>query len=487
MKSPYVRLYGFNVDVLHLKYRLKKGYDSLLKNSKQLNLIINKVSPAVIATACAGISHQEKSFSWLRKKYRNLDKLISLDKKLVEMGHSSIVEHMFFNFDVVLSRLAVEFLESHRLASYTEKSQRFTEVDYNAFYLPSEHQDFVSLFKKQIELYKKALDLSRKQLKEKFGENWKKYDNKAKEDSRFVLPLAVLAPLNFSVNGRELEYIIQKANSHSLPEIKKFGELLIKELNSKVPWAMHLIKHTEKDAYYEKNKELEEVVKSLALHQNCQQNTSIEVEKDADDKIIAALIFENAQISYEKALDFVKKQDQKLKFEIVRKALKNMEMHHRPPRAFEIPYVTVSTAISASCFAQLKRHRMLTLLVQPYDPDLGYAIPESIHEIGLAKEYLELMDQSSDLLFKLRKQEDPEAEYVVTNGHKRRVIIKMNFRELCLFSRLRQDKHAQWEIRSLANEIVDRVKKDMPITTILLGGKHEFQEIKKLFEKYEQI
>jgi len=50
------------------------------------------------------------------------------------MGHSSVAEHAVFNMDVIgISRLAVEELQRTRLASYTEKSQRYITLDGDYF------------------------------------------------------------------------------------------------------------------------------------------------------------------------------------------------------------------------------------------------------------------------------------------------------------------------------------------------------------------
>jgi len=42
---------------------------------------------------------------------------------------------------------------------------------------------------------------------------------------------------------------------------------------------------------------------------------------------------------------------------------------------------------------------------------------------------------------------------------------------------LREDSHAQWEIRELAHEIVSECKKVSPLTTMLICGKDEFEKL----------
>ena len=137
--------------------------------------------------------------------------------------------------------------------------------------------------------------------------------------------------------------------------------------------------------------------------------------------------------------------------------------------------------ISASCFAQLKRHRMATLLPQSYDPSLGYTIPESIQNDKASLEGFERIMERSETVHKQLCVVNPHvAPYALTNAHRRRVLFKCNLRELYAFSRLRQDCHAQWEIRDIANKIVDEIHSVAPLATMLLAGKDTFEQLKKM-------
>ena len=74
------------------------------------------------------------------------------------------------------------------------------------------------------------------------------------------------------------------------------------------------------------------------------------------------------------------------------------------------------------------------------------------------------------------------ADYILTNSHCRRVLMKMNLRELYHFARLRDDAHAQWDIRDLAHRLSEKVKPLMPLTALMLCGKSDFgKEYKKVF------
>ncbi|MCK4351546.1 MAG: FAD-dependent thymidylate synthase, partial [Candidatus Krumholzibacteria bacterium] len=74
----------------------------------------------------------------------------------------------------------------------------------------------------------------------------------------------------------------------------------------------------------------------------------------------------------------------------------------------------------------------------------------------------------------------PEAaQYVLTNGHRRRMLVKVNARELYHISRLREDIHAQWDIRQVASDMVELAREKAPITLLLAFGKDVFEEKKK--------
>ena len=67
----------------------------------------------------------------------------------------------------------------------------------------------------------------------------------------------------------------------------------------------------------------------------------------------------------------------------------------------------------------------------------------------------------------------------MTNGHKRRVKIEVNARELYAFSRLREDEHAQWDIRNIAHQMVDQARSVAPIAMMLACGKDQFEKLRE--------
>lgn len=445
---PYVNLFGYNTTV-------------------------EGISPVVIAVANAGISQQKKSFEELRKKYMDEKELKNLAEKLKKDHHDSVKEHIYLNFDVICSRLLAEFLEMHRIGTaYTEKSQRFTTAE--DYFIPDslKNDEIISLVSEQFDAYKEALSR-----------------NVPKQDARYVLPLLTLTKIEFSCNGRALEYIIQKAKSSEIKEIKLFGEKLEKEVKKEDPSIEYLLDFEAKE-YYSKNEELERYISMLVSREKVTQEATteekivVEVNDELDNSIIAATLFSKSVIPYEKCWEIVRNMSEKEKKELVKKILEPVNMYGKVPRTFEDSWIRINAVVSASCFAQLKRHRMLTLIPQSYDPYIELTIPESIEKAGLKDKYKSLMEKASEIYIKLKEQGNPEAPYILTNGHGRRVLLLMNLRELYEIARLRLDKKAQLEIREFFTEVVEEVRKKAPLTSLLLCGRHEFDERKAaLFQK----
>jgi len=165
-------------------------------------------------------------------------------------------------------------------------------------------------------------------------------------------------------------------------------------------------------------------------------------------------------------------------------AFKYMEFYDVALREFEYVSLTFDLIISASCFAQLKRHRMTTQTAQKYNPELDVTIPPSIEEIGARKEFMEMIEKTNHVFSILKENMDYGADYVLTNAHRKRVLLNVNARELYHISRLREDATAQWDIRALVGKMSNLAKEALPLTFLLIGGKDVYPEIyEKVFSK----
>jgi hypothetical protein len=170
--------------------------------------------------------------------------------------------------------------------------------------------------------------------------------------------------------------------------------------------------------------------------------------------------------------------------ELVKTACGRMEFYDSVLREFEHVDLTFELVVSATCFAQLKRHRMSTLTAQPYDPSRGVTVPPSVEAVGARAEFLAVLAETEAFFEGLRDRIGRAAEYVLTNSHNKRVLWKTNAREFYHFSRLREDATAQWDIRQVAADMSRRASEKMPLTMLLIGGKDVYPELyRRVFGK----
>ena len=468
--------------------------------------------PETISAAFARISRDPASVLELLVKSRSeIKKARKSNAKIIYgMGHHSVAEHAIFNYAILnLSRRAIEELELFRIGSaYTEKSQRYITLD-GDFVMPEEFstedkKKFSQLVNKQVDFYHKAYEKLVGYQKQKNPNATRKIINgAAKEDARYVLSMATEGQLGFSCNGRTLEHTIRKMRNSKLAEVRELSRQLYNVTKDIAPSLIALADSEEfektlgyplEDKFYKNSRnDLEHSVdkhlrsyldnlgitgRSFILDEN---NVNLVNAKEIDKKILTALIYSNngESITYKEAeaaanyMVFNGIQD-----EFMKDSLKSLSKFDALPREFEHALLQYDLVVDSSNFAQLKRHRMMTLSPQRYDPHLGWTIPESIQKTGLTTEFEHLMRESSDLFEELKNKYMDATEYVLTNAHRRRVLISVNPRELHHISRLREDAHAQWDIRHMAHEMLMQAKEAAPLTFMLAGGKHEFDKIR---------
>ena len=92
--------------------------------------------------------------------------------------------------------------------------------------------------------------------------------------------------------------------------------------------------------------------------------------------------------------------------------------------------------------------------------------------------FCEMIEKTEELYRRLKDAKSPAAPYILTNAHRKRIAVKVNARELYHISRLREDRHAQWDIRETAEAMVRLAKGVMPLTLMMAAGKDAFPSLR---------
>ncbi len=483
-----VFLAGHNVD-LDLLNEIKLKFPELE----------SKLTPETISASYARISRDSRPINELRADARNeVEKARKSNTNIIfGMGHSSIAEHAVFNFDIIgLSRLAIEELEHFRLASYTEKSQRYITLT-NDFVVPQEldendAQKFKDIILLQNVLYHEMFaelrsfvfstnaELAKEPKNHRMLEGW------AKEDARYISALATEGQLGMTLNARTLEHMLRRFSASKLAEVRDLGKKMYESVKNIAP---SLIKYTEASEYEKNSRSYfpSNLCGTEKIRQNAHCVNLVDYTSNMDEKILAAMLFGSSNLSYDETLEKLKTLKQQEKQNILKCTFKDLKFYHPMIREFEFGEFVFELNISSACFGQLKRHRMSSIITQNYEPSLGLEIPEAILKIGYEKLFREIAEKSMQVHAEFKQKYGAEvAEYVLTNAHKRKVLIKLNARELYHLSRLREDAHAQWDIKNITAKMTELAKNAAPMTMFLIGGKDQFEDIHKGIYSYSE-
>lgn len=140
--------------------------------------------------------------------------------KIMSMGHLSVIEHISFTFAVEgVSRALTHQLVRHRIASYSQKSQRYVKQEGGfPFVLPPS----VASHKEASEIFSKAMKASAEA-----------YDALVKagipaEDARYVLPNACETKIIITMNARELLHFISlRSCNRAQWEIRELSDKML--------------------------------------------------------------------------------------------------------------------------------------------------------------------------------------------------------------------------------------------------------------------
>jgi thymidylate synthase (FAD) len=158
-------------------------------------LVTHTPDPDKLCAQAALVSKWPKGWSEFKDFWNDKTDLQHL-KDALEKGHVSVIEHASFTFSLEgISRSCSHQLVRHRLASYTQQSQRYIELEENDIFVTPEsiqkNAEAQKLFEengqKQFSLYQSLIDLGI-----------------PKEDARFVMPNATKTNIMVTMNAREL-------------------------------------------------------------------------------------------------------------------------------------------------------------------------------------------------------------------------------------------------------------------------------------------
>ena len=434
------------------------------------------LSPETIAVAFAKTSRSPESFRDIAAELSDEQSAKFHEKWVVGYGHASVAEHAVLHIAVEnISRLAIECLESNRLASYTEKSTRYQLWDLTHYYTPRAlaagpladlyQQTVTRLFAAYRASVEPMRALMQRAHPRKDGESEARWDGRIRskyvDNCRFLLPAASLANVGVTANARVLESSIRKLLSHPLEEVREIGAGVKAVAQAEVPT---LVKYADEVPYQAETAAAlttaARVVPSSEVHSA--DVTLVSYDADAENRFLAACLYRYGGASFADCTAAVAAMSPAQKSALADEALLRLGQYDVPLRELEHVSYTFDAVMDQGGYFELKRHRMMTQSPQRLTCDLGYATPRAFEAAGLRAEYEAAQEAAAEAYHQLAAGLPEEASYVVPNAFNRRVLMTLNLREAFHLCELRGTTTAHFSVRRTAGQIYAHIARVHP-------------------------
>lgn len=251
--------------------------------------------------------------------------------------------------------------------------------------------------------------------------------------------------------------------SHPIKEMQDIGKEIKEKATEAVPT---LIKFADKNDYISETKEELKRISKWELGNNAGNNqavTIVDYDKDAENKLVASLLYPYSDLSYEEILKKVLSLPREKKERIIDESLKRREKFDQPLRELEHVYYTFDILLDYGAFRDVQRHRMCTQSNQPITVLHGYDLPPEIREAGFENEFRSVVEKAAEAFEKIYEKFPNEAQYVVPMCYRKRVLITWNLRELNHFISLRSGKKGHASYRRIAQECWRKLNEIQPL------------------------
>lgn len=161
----------------------------------KISLLNYTPAPESAVSLAARLCYSSSNISELEGKLKDSSQQKFLNK-ILRSGHHSVLEHASFTFGIEgISRVTSHQLVRHRIASYSQQSQRYVEFkDEFGYVIPPLVEENVELREKFIRVVETVRNLYQELIESGIPA----------EDARYILPNASETRIIVSMNAREL-------------------------------------------------------------------------------------------------------------------------------------------------------------------------------------------------------------------------------------------------------------------------------------------
>lgn len=199
-----------------------------------ITLLKHTPNPERLVAAAAKVCYSPDSGKKVFENLTNEESLKFLNR-LMEMGHESPLEHTVFSFAVDgVSRALTHQLVRHRVASYSQKSQRYVQEIGFEYVTPPIIQNDEVIKENYDRAMKNCMFNYDVMVRRLLGEGRTK--EQACEDARYILPNACCTNIIVTMNARELLHFFKvRCCNRAQWEIRELADKMLEECRKVAP------------------------------------------------------------------------------------------------------------------------------------------------------------------------------------------------------------------------------------------------------------
>ncbi|HRR91594.1 MAG TPA: FAD-dependent thymidylate synthase [bacterium] len=192
----------------------------------KVELLSYTPEPDRVVAISARLCYSKIGISELAEKLTD-DKIKDLLKKLESSGHLSPFEHANFTFGIEgISRVTSHQLVRHRIASYSQQSQRYVKMSNGEFVIPPSIKKNSSASELVYNLNDMAMSVYNKLIQLGIPE----------EDARYILPQGITTKIIVTMNARELLHFFNlRCCLRAQWEIRTMANLMLRKVKEVAP------------------------------------------------------------------------------------------------------------------------------------------------------------------------------------------------------------------------------------------------------------
>ncbi|WP_411679959.1 FAD-dependent thymidylate synthase [Clostridium thailandense] len=208
----------------------------------KVKIVEHTPNPEKVVAAAAKLCYSAAGIDQIQENLEN-EKALKFLNMLMSYGHESPIEHVTFTFAIEgVSRSLTHQLVRHRLASYSQQSQRYVRLDQFEYIIPPEiekddeaREIFIDAMKNSQKAYSRLTEI----LKERYidtGMDASSAEKRAIEDARYVFPNACETKIIATMNARTLmNFFRHRCCNRAQWEIKELADEMLKQVKVIAP------------------------------------------------------------------------------------------------------------------------------------------------------------------------------------------------------------------------------------------------------------